>query len=251
MLIFIGLGLFDERDISIKGLETVKSADRIFLEAYTSRLMGADTAKLEEYYGQEVTVLYREDVENNPEEILLAAESGTAAFLTAGDPMVSTTHSDLRIRAKERGIETGIIHGASIQSAVCGLSGLQNYRFGKSCSVPYPEKGWFPLTPADTIKSNMAQGLHTLVYLDIKPDRYMTVNEGIEIIAEMCKRTDTEPPEIFVGIARAGSERPVVKAGNVTDLMEYDFGGPLQILIVPAELHMMEEEYLRTFAGLK
>ncbi|EHQ34840.1 diphthine synthase [Methanoplanus limicola] len=250
MLIFIGLGLFDERDISIKGLETVKSADRVFLEAYTSRLMGADTARLEEYYGKEVKVLYREDVENNPEDILIAAENGTAAFLTAGDPMVSTTHSDLRIRAEERGIETGIIHGASIQSAICGLSGLQNYRFGKSCSVPYPEKGWFPLTPAETIRSNMAQGLHTLVYLDIKPDRYMTVNEGVELISEMCKRREEEPPELFVGIARAGSDRPVVRAGRGPDLIAYDFGGPLQILIVPAELHMMEEEYLRVFAGL-
>ncbi|UUX93468.1 diphthine synthase [Methanoplanus endosymbiosus] len=250
MLIFIGLGLFDERDISIKGLETVKSADRVFLEAYTSRLMGAGTAKLEEYYGKEITVLYRENVENNPEEILLAAESGTAAFLTAGDPMVSTTHSDLRIRAEERGIKTGIIHGASIQSAVCGLSGLQNYRFGKSCSVPYPEKGWFPLTPAETIMSNMKQGLHTLVYLDIKPDRFMTVNEGIEIITEMCKRREEEPPELFVGIARAGSENPAVRAGKGSDLISYDFGGPLQILIVPAELHMMEEEYLKVFAGL-
>jgi diphthine synthase len=99
--------------------------------------------------------------------------------------MISTTHADLRIRAKERGIETKIIHGSSIVSAVCGLSGLQNYRFGKSCSLPYPAKNCFPRTPLTTILSNMRQNLHTLVYLDIQPDRYMSVHEGIDILERL------------------------------------------------------------------
>jgi diphthine synthase len=29
-----------------------------------------------------------------------------------------------------------------------------------------------------------------------------------------------------------------------------DFGGPLHILVVPGDLHLMEREYLETFAGL-
>jgi hypothetical protein len=39
MLYFIGLGLADETDISVKGLEIVKKADRVYLEAYTSILL--------------------------------------------------------------------------------------------------------------------------------------------------------------------------------------------------------------------
>ena len=39
MLYFIGLGLSDERDITVKGLDIVKSAARVYLEAYTSILM--------------------------------------------------------------------------------------------------------------------------------------------------------------------------------------------------------------------
>ena len=150
MLYFVGLGLFDEKDISIKGLERIRDSDEIFLESYTSRLTGTNIQKMELLYGKKLTILGRHDVENEPEKILEAAKKGDAVFLTGGDPMVSTTHSDLRIRAMREGIETAIIHASSIQSAVCGLSGLQNYRFGKSCSVPYPEKGWFPTTPLNT-----------------------------------------------------------------------------------------------------
>ncbi|HRD25830.1 MAG TPA: SAM-dependent methyltransferase, partial [Methanoculleus sp.] len=39
MLTFVGLGLYDLGDITLKGLTYVKSADVVFLEAYTSRLM--------------------------------------------------------------------------------------------------------------------------------------------------------------------------------------------------------------------
>ena len=39
MLYIVGLGLSDEKDITVKGLEAVKSSSRIYLEAYTSILM--------------------------------------------------------------------------------------------------------------------------------------------------------------------------------------------------------------------
>lgn len=38
MLYFIGLGLGDATDISIKGFEIVKNASKVYLEAYTSIL---------------------------------------------------------------------------------------------------------------------------------------------------------------------------------------------------------------------
>lgn len=38
MLYLIGLGLADEADITVKGLEVVKRAERVYLEAYTSIL---------------------------------------------------------------------------------------------------------------------------------------------------------------------------------------------------------------------
>jgi len=164
--------------------------------------------------------------------------------------MVSTTHADLRMRAAAAGIETSIIHASSISSAVSGLSGLQNYRFGKSCSVPFPAEGWFPTAPVETVAANLALNLHTLVYLDIQKDRYMRVPEAIAVLEEMAEKRGIEPPDLYVGIARAGSKHPVVAAGTGAKLKETDFGPPLHILVVPADLHPMEREYLEMFAGL-
>lgn len=39
MLYLVGLGLSDETDITVKGLEVVKRASRVYLEAYTSILL--------------------------------------------------------------------------------------------------------------------------------------------------------------------------------------------------------------------
>jgi diphthine methyl ester synthase len=45
MLYVVGLGLSDEKDITVRGLEAVKSCERVYLEAYTSILM-VDSSKL-------------------------------------------------------------------------------------------------------------------------------------------------------------------------------------------------------------
>ena len=45
MLYLVGLGLTDETDITVKGLDVVKKAERVYLEAYTSILL-VDKEKL-------------------------------------------------------------------------------------------------------------------------------------------------------------------------------------------------------------
>ncbi|MDR3102487.1 MAG: diphthine synthase [Methanocalculaceae archaeon] len=251
MLTFIGLGLCDEHDVSVRGLEAIQKADAVFLEGYTSVLTGTTISRLEGYYGKKITPLCREDVELHPEQILAAAAAGTAVFLTAGDTMTATTHADIRIRAAKRGIPTRIIHGASIATAVCGLTGLQNYRFGKSVSVPFPYGTWFPMTPIEVISANLVLNLHTLVFLDIQmdPERYMRISQAINLLEEQASRSGTNIP-LYIGIARAGSEHPVVHAGISDEMRSFDFGAPLHIMVVPAGLHDIEREYLTRFAGL-
>lgn len=249
MLTFVGLGLFDKTDISEKGLSSIRQADHVFLESYTSCLMGSSAEDLAAYYQKPVRCLFREDVELHPEPLLDLAQQERVVFLCAGDPMVSTTHADLRIRAAERGIKTAIIHAASIASAVCGLSGLQNYRFGKSCSLPFPQKNWFPTTPFDVIAANLASRLHTIVYLDIQKERFMTIPEAVGLLEQMAASRQVSIP-VYVGIARAGSDDVVVRAGSAEKIRSMEFGPPLHILLIPAELHDMEKRYLEMFAGL-
>jgi diphthine synthase len=249
MLTFIGLGLFDKTDISVKGLACIRQADHVFLDSYTSCLRGSTVEELEQYYKKTVHRLFREDVEQHPGRLLDLALQGDVVFLCAGDPMVSTTHADLRLRAAERGIKTAIIHAASIAGAVCGLSGLQNYRFGKSCSLPFPQKNWSPTTPFDVIAQNLTLRLHTIVYLDIQKERFMTIPEAVRLLEGMAEERQTRIP-LYVGIARAGSDDAVVRAGPAEKILTTDFGPPLHILVIPAELHDLEQRYLEVFAGL-
>ncbi|HJJ71024.1 MAG TPA: diphthine synthase, partial [Methanocorpusculum sp.] len=118
-------------------------------------------------------------------------------------------------------------------------------------SVPFPYGKWFPMTPIEVISENLKNNLHTLVFLDIQKDkeRYMKVSEAVELLEEQARRVGASIPT-YIGIARAGSPEPVVHAGNAEEMMNFDFGGPLHVMIVPAELHDMEREYLERFAGL-
>jgi diphthine synthase len=254
MLSFVGLGLYDEKDVSVRGLETIKDADLIFAEFYTSRLMGVSPERLREFYGKDVQLLSREEVEVSPEEWMSQARKKRVAFLVGGDPMISTTHLDLRLRALKMGIETRVVHSSSIVTAVSGLTGLQNYRFGRSTSIPYPYvargKRIVAKSPYDVVVENLERDLHTLLFLDIQTDRYMTASEGAELLLEMEKLSggDRLVSTLGVGVARAGSDDANVLADWLPKLTEHDFGGPLHILVVPARLHFMEAEGLVALA---
>lgn len=56
VLFVIGLGLGDEKDITVRGLEYVQSCEMLFLEHYTSILPGVDVKRLEQFYGKTITL---------------------------------------------------------------------------------------------------------------------------------------------------------------------------------------------------
>ncbi|MBT3464532.1 diphthine synthase [archaeon] len=245
-LYLIGLGLNDEKDITIKGLEAIKNCDYIYLESYTSLLLNTSIEKLEKLYGKKIIIADRELVEKKSDEILDNATQNNVAFLVVGDVFSATTHTDLFLRAKEKNIDIKIIHNTSILTAV-GDVGLELYKYGKTTSMPYFEKGFEPETPYDVIKQNKSNGLHTLVLLDIKPDRKMTVYEAISQLLQIQeKRTEKifTSDLMIVGCARLGSDNFTIKYGKVQELQNNDFGKPLHCLIVPGKLHFMEEDML-------
>jgi len=252
-LVFVGLGLHDEKDISLRGLEEVRKADAVFAEFYTSLMPGLSVQKLERLAEKRITVVSRKILEEEDgKPILEEAKKGKVTFLVPGDPLIATTHVDLRIRAERQGIKTRVVHGSSIVSAVMGLSGLQNYKYGRSVTIPFPE-GFTPETPYRVIMENRIMRLHTLCYLDIKAEeqRYMTIKEGLQALLDMEKRKMRHVitlSTLVLGVARAGSENPTVKAGYVGDVMNHEFGPPPHILVFPADLHFMEAEALITLA---
>ena len=253
-LTFIGLGLYDEKEISLKGLEEIKNCDKVYAEFYTAKLVGTDTSTIEKTISKPIEVLSREETEKG-DKILDDAAKKNVVFLTPGDPMVATTHVDLRLRALKKGIKTRIVHGNSIITAVPGLLGLQNYKFGRTTTLAYPEKDYFPTSPYEVIRENKKMGLHTLILLDIQADkdRYMTANEGMKLLLKMeekHKEKILNEDNIVCVVARAGSSDPIVAANMIKDLIEKDFGLPLHTLVIPGKLHFMEIEALKTLAQL-
>ncbi len=243
MLTFVGLGLYDEKDITLKGLEAIRDADVVYAEFYTSPLGGKTVEKMEEVYGKRISVLERADIEENAGKgILKLAKSQKVVLLSGGDAMIATTHVDLRLRAIDMGIETRIIHAPSISSAVAGLCGLQSYKFGKSTTVAPPYKGVISEVPYDTVIANKERGLHTLLYLDIA----MSINEALRLLeaVEEKKKREVLKKSIVVGIARAGSDKPVVKADYLNGLKSYEFGELPHVIVLPGELHFLEKEAL-------
>ncbi len=245
-LCMIGLGLSDEKDLSVKALEAIKGCDIIYLESYTSRL-NVPVSKLEKLYGKKIILADREIVESQAEKTILAdAKTKNVAFLVVGDIFSATTHTDIWMRAKELGIKITLIHGAGIFSGI-SETGLQLYKFGKTTSIPFPTEKWKPETPYDILKENRARDAHTLLLLDLSPkeDRFMTVNDAIKYLLEIeAKRKEKffTDDTFCIGCARLGSDSPTIISGTAKQLVREDFGAPLHCLIVPGKLHFAEEK---------
>lgn len=254
MFYLVGLGLFDEKDISLKGLECLKNVDKIYAEFFTSRLFGSSFEAIEQLIGKEIEILVRNEVEEESKFIEEARDSDVA-LITGGDPLIATTHSDFIVQCSKKGIGYEIIHGSSILSSAPAISGLQGYKFGKVTTIPFPDHNFYPKSPYEAIEENLKMDLHTLVLLDIQAhnDRYMTVNQGLEYLMNIKDNLDHEgavtEDTLAMGIARVGSRDVVVKAGKVKELMDFDFGGPLHCIVIPSRLHIVEAEYLVEIAG--
>ncbi|KAI4316922.1 hypothetical protein L6164_024849 [Bauhinia variegata] len=271
MLYIIGLGLGDERDITLRGLEAVKKCHKIYMEAYTSLLsFGLSTdglSKLENLYGKSITLSDREMVEEKADDMLSESRDADVAFLVVGDPFGATTHTDLLVRAKKMGIDVKIIHNASVMNAI-GICGLQLYRYGETVSIPFFTETWRPDSFYEKIQRNCMMGLHTLCLLDIRvkepsleslcrgrkqyePPRYMTINTAIEQLLEVEQTREesaaySEETEC-VGFARLGSEDQMVVAGTMRQLQMIDFGAPLHCLVITGKTHPLEEEMLNFY----
>jgi diphthine synthase len=256
-LIFIGLGLQDESGMSLRGQREAKLCDHLFAEFYTSVMPGLDLENLGKLVGKPVQVLSRSDVEENPEQAILSmAKAHKVAFLVPGDPMVATTHVDLRLRASKAGIGTRLIHAASVESAAAGATGLQSYKFGRTVTIPASWQGEFPESIHYAIKRNFSADLHSLVLLevDVENRRQISIPQGLEQLLALSRRKSDKtiaPETLAIGISRLESPDMVLKAGTVSELRRVDFGAPPYALIFPAQLHFVEAEALELFCGAR
>ncbi len=238
MLYLISLGLWDEKDMSIKALETAKKCDKLYVEFYTNKT-GTSAEKLGKLIGKKVVELPRSGMEDDSGKLLEEANSKDVGVFVPGDALVATTHLSLLTEAKEKGIKYKVIHGSSILTAVAS-TGLQLYKFGKVTTLCYPQEGYEPKTCFETIRGNKKIGAHTLVLLDVKPPKYMSVKEGLEILekAEIISGQD----RVVVACQLGGDE--TVSYGKVHNLKKVKQSKTPAVIIIPGDLHFTEKEFL-------
>ena len=238
-LYLIGLGLCDQNDLTLRGLEAIKKCTTIYFENYTSVLQ-CTIEDIEKLTKKKIIKANREQIENSAEQILKQAEKENVVILIIGDPMSATTHVNFLIEAKKRNIKVEIIHNASILTAI-GITGLQLYKFGKTTSMPFADSE----TPAQAIKDNQKNNLHTLVLLDLIPEKnqFLTITEAAQRLAD--KKVISEK-SLIVATARIGCPDQIIKAGTLKEIKQTNFGKPPYCLVIPApKLHFMEEEALQ------
>ena len=235
MLYLIGLGLHDEKDLTLRAIETAKDCE-CFIELYTSVWKGS-LENLKKMLGKDVQVLKRKDLEENLELFVEKAKKNNIALFVPGDPLAATTHMDVVYEAKRRKIPVKIIHNASIFSAI-GEAGLQLYKYGKVATIPFSGK---LSNVKETIQANKKLGLHTLLLLDLDLENniVMKVSEAINILlkSKIVKESDQ-----LIAFSNAGGNSKVYYE-SARSLKLKDMESPA-VLIIPGKLHFREKDFL-------
>ncbi len=236
-LYIIGLGLNDEQDITLKGLEAIKNCKEVYLENYTSRLQ-VSKSKLEKLYKKPITLANRDLIENKFTEKIIEAKNKNIALLIIGDVFSATTHISIFQEAKLNKVPIEIIHNASILTAI-GSTGLEIYKFGRTASIPFNNEE--VTTPIDILNQNQDSNLHTLFLLDLNPKEktFLTIRDAISYLQKHKISNKT----LALACARLGSKSPKILSGTLASLKNKDYGSPPYCLILPSKkLHFIEEE---------
>ncbi|MBI2547546.1 MAG: diphthine synthase [Candidatus Aenigmarchaeota archaeon] len=245
MLALIGLGLFDENDLTLRGIDEARNSDKVYIELYTSKWHG-NIRNLEKIIGKNIVELKRKDMEENSGKILDEARKQRISIFVEGDPLMATTHSSLLVDARKHKIETKVIHNASIVSVI-GETGLHMYKFGPVVTIPFPEKtkGHLPESTFSIINDNKKRNLHTLCLLDVKAEEgeYMTVNEGLKIL--LAGKVVGQNDKIVV-FAKAGSDKPLLVHNSVKTLLKQNISDIPVVIIILGKLHFTENDYLKS-----
>jgi diphthine synthase len=251
-LSFVGLGL-GPKGISLEGVDELRSADIIYIEYYTSPHEPRLLKDLQDASGKELTIVDRAFVEDG-KRILAEAAEKKVVLVVLGDPMIATTHDELRARAAKSGVETKVIHAATIAAAAASSSGLHYYKF--STTVTVTREVVNKLTQVyHTLHQNLLRGTHTLVLLeyDVQSGEGVTPVDAIGglLLAEAnFKRGVVSGSTFALVVSRLGRKDGTQVAGTFEELGKREFGEPPHSILIPGKLHFTEVESISALFGL-
>jgi diphthine synthase len=248
-LAFVGLGL-GARGVSLEGVREMKEADAVFLEYYTTPHEAHLIRELERETGKEVTVVDRGFVEDG-KRILEEASAKRVVLAVPGDPMIATTHTELRVRAIGMGIETVVVHAATVASAIASASGLHFYKFGRTVTITRDSVDRLDLAYR-LLHRNLLEGSHTLFLLEFDVDAKKGVTPGVAagglLKAESnFKRGVVSPDSFGLVLNRVGRPDARFEAGTFSRLASLEYGEPPYCLVVPGSIHFTEAEAIAAF----
>jgi diphthine synthase len=253
MLYLIGIGLKPSH-LTLNALETIKQCDQVFLETYTSQYSEGIAKELTQIIGKNIKELNRKEVEEGFESALLSANKNNIGLLVFGNPLTATTHIQLLLDAKEKGIKFKIIPGISITNMIAE-SGLDEYKFGRTVTICFQLPNFEPESFYAQIKENQKIGLHTLCLLDIKkdekPQRMMNCKEAIETLEKIALKRKEKNKFEYIALIGMGGEKQKILVGekNIKSFKEIDAIYP-QSLIIPGKINEKEKEAMEKLYGM-
>ncbi|MBU0533125.1 diphthine synthase [Candidatus Micrarchaeota archaeon] len=229
-LILVGSGI--SFDLTLSGVQALEKCDEAYIETYTNLIEEEKIKKLEKQTKKKIIHLDRTKIESS--FLVEKAKTADICLISSGDPLTATTHISLVLEAREKKIPVKIIHNSSIYSAAPARAGLQIYRFGKTATLVNPRPNYQPTSSLDVIRTNLKNDMHTLVLLDTEPQP-MDAKTALEMLSEF---------DSAVILSRLGSKDEKITYGKIKELQKLDSGRPPFAVIIPANLHILEKEFL-------
>lgn len=221
----------------------MRSSDMAYLEYYTTPHEPRLLQEIHKASGKQPSIVDREFVEDG-ERILSDAQEKNVVLAVLGDPMMATTHNELRVRAIRRGIETRVVHAATIAGAAASASGLHSYKFSRTVTVTR-ESVNRQTQPYHILHQNLLQGAHSLILLeyDVHSGEGVTPPEamaGLLLAEGNFKRGVVGESTFALVLSRLGRTDAGLAAGTFGELSKVEYGQPPHSLVIPGNLHFTE-----------
>ncbi len=253
MFYLIGIGL-KPGHLTSEAKEAIAKCSHVFLDTYTSAYAEGNIEELKEIFGGEIIALNRKAIEEGFSPVLKDAKASgeDIALLVFGNVLSATTHIQLLLDAKKLGIKAMVLPGISIFDFV-GSTGLDQYRFGRACTIVAPKENYAPESFYDIIESNFNARMHTFCLLDIDAEKNykMTVAEALSILAKIEKKQgkDILKKATLIGLYALGSAKQMVMSGDLEKMQRSSFALFPQSLVIAVSLTAKEKEALSDLNG--
>jgi len=243
MFYIISVGL-NPKQLTIEAIEAIKSCNYLYIDNYTNIFSEGDISELEKTVGKTIKPLNRKEIEQEKEYL-----KDNSCLLVIGNALSATTHYIIIEEARKKALNTKIISGVSIFN-YRGVSGLFEYKFGKTTSIVYPEGNYKPTSFYDCVIDNLKNNAHTLCLLDIKTEqqRLMSIREACSILEEIDKeKNNCLDNLVCVALCGVASDKQEIITFDFKNYKNIESKAFPQTLIICAQLNDIERDGINEY----